>query len=484
MAGPGTLTISIHNTSLYPQLLSIHFQSLNQDSKSKMPKNMDPNHVITIDQEVETMTTQMKESPKLLQKSAGKLSCCIFRVPQSLVEINKEAYKPRIVSIGPYHYGNEDLEMIQEHKWRFLNDMLTRTGKPLGFFMNIIVKMENDIRDSYSESIDHFATNDLAKMMVLDGFFLIELFRKVGKLVPTHGDDPIFKMGWVSPFLMRDLLKSENQIPFFVLQKLFKESKHDKDTPTLQSLILEFFNYMVDRKKNVLEKYENEDGKHLIDFFRKSFINTKNRNPGSVNPTNENSVSPEETKNPSLKLIQPATKLGIAGVKFKANHQADSFLDIKFQKNGLLLIPQINMDDFYSSFFLNCMAFEQCYFHCSKHITTYVVFMGCLMSTSADVEKLSHKKIIENYFGTDKEIAKFFKDVGKDVAFDIKNNYLKEAFVEINKYEKNGWHVQWAGFKHTYLSSPWAAISAIAGFMLISLAALQTFFTVFPYYHK
>ncbi|KAI3823288.1 hypothetical protein L1987_04722 [Smallanthus sonchifolius] len=472
-----------------PQLLDLFtFKHQNQAPKSKMPKNMDQNHVITIDQEVEIMMTQMKESPKLLQKSAGKNSCCIFRVPQSLVEINKEAYQPRIVSIGPYHHGNKDLEMIQEHKWRFLNDMLTRTGKPLGFFMNIVVNMENEIRENYSESIDRFATNDLAKMMVLDGFFLIELFRKVGKLVHTHGDDPIFKMGWVSPFLMRDLLRIENQIPFFVLQKLFKES--GPDMRTLQSLILEFFNYMVDRKKNVLEKYENEDGKHLLDFFRKSFINTKNRNSGSVNTKNKNSVTPEDTEkpekpeNPSLKLIQPATKLVIAGVKFKANHQADSFLDIEFQKNGLLSIPQINMDDFYSSFFLNCMAFEQCYFHCSKHITTYVVFMGCLMNTSTDVGLLSHNKIIENYFGTDKEIAKFFKNVGKDVAFDIKNNYLKEVFVELNEYCKNGWHVGWAGFKHTYFESPWASISAFAAFMLLSLAALQTIYTVYPYYHK
>ncbi|KAD5508651.1 hypothetical protein R6Q59_030720 [Mikania micrantha] len=164
---------------------------------------MNQNHIITID-EIETMKTRMKESPKLLQKSAGKISCCIFRVPQSLVEINKEAYEPRIVSIGPYHHGNKDLEMIQEHKWRFLQKMITRTGKTLDFFMNIMVSLDNEIRESYSKSIDRFTTYDLAKMMVLDGVFLIELFRKVGKLVHTQADDPIFKMGWISPFLMRD----------------------------------------------------------------------------------------------------------------------------------------------------------------------------------------------------------------------------------------------------------------------------------------
>nr|XP_043612765.1 UPF0481 protein At3g47200-like [Erigeron canadensis] len=430
---------------------------------------MDQNHVITVDQEVELMSTQMTQPPKLLLKLAGKNSCCIFRVPQSLVEFNQEAYRPRIVSIGPYHYGNKDLEMIQEHKWRFLNDLITRTSKPLKFFMDIIVSMDVQIRESYSESIDCFSKNELAKMMVLDGVFLIELFRKVGKLAPVHQDDPIFRMVWVSPFLMRDLLKIENQIPFFVLQKLFDESKTDERT--LPSLILEFFNYLVDRQPKVLQEYENLEGKHLLDLFRKSFINTNNGD------------SIRRCENVPLKLIQPATKLVLKGVKFRANHQAESFLDIEF-KNGVLYIPQINMDDFYSSFFLNCVAFEQCYFHCSKDITTYVVFMGCLVNTSTDASVLSGSKIIENYFGTDKEIAKFFNQIGKDVAFDIKNNYLQGLFKEVNDYCKNGWHVGWAGFRHTYFESPWAFISALAAFMLLSLAALQTFYTVFPYYHK
>ncbi|XP_042751684.1 UPF0481 protein At3g47200 [Lactuca sativa] len=451
---------------------------------------MNPNHVITIEQEVKFMNTQMKKPPKLLHKSAGNDSCCIFRVPQSLFEINREAYQPRIVSIGPYHHGNKHLEMIEEHKWRYLDDLIQRTGKSIGYFMTIIVSMQDRIRQSYSESLDHFSANDLAKMMVLDGFFLIELFRKVGKLVETDTDDPIFRMVWVSPFLMRDLLKIENQIPFVVLQKLFDVSKDGSkpDDRTLSTLILEFFNYTVDRKKEILNEHKNTEGKHLLDFFRKSFINPKEQNPVPTFDISKNSSqkliqTPTKLKinNSYLKLIPPANKLKIVGVTFKASHEPDSFLDIEF-RNGVLSIPQINMDDFYSSFFLNCIAFELCYFHCSKHITTYVVFMGCLMNTSTDVGVLSEDKIIENYFGTDKELAKFFKSVGKDVAFNIKDNYLTGLFVEVNEYCENGWHVHLAGFKHTYFESPWAAVSAFAAFLLLCFAGLQTFYTVYQYY--
>ncbi|XP_076887076.1 UPF0481 protein At3g47200-like isoform X2 [Bidens hawaiensis] len=325
-----------------------------------MPQNMNQNHAITIDQEeVKIMMTEIKRPPKLLNKLAGGSSCCIFRVPRSLVEIKKEAYEPQIVSIGPYHFGNKDLEMIQEHKGRFLDDMLTRT---------------------------------------------------------------------------------------------------------------------VDRQPTVLEKYKNLDGKHLLDIFRKSFINTKDKN----------SIYPEAvvgTNNLSYTVPRPATKLDVSGVKFKANNQADSFLDIEFH-DGLLLIPQINMDDFYGSFFLNCVTFEQCYSDCSKHFTTYIVFMGCLLNTSSDVSLLSQNDIVVNYFGSDKDVAKFFKAVGKDIPFNIKNSYLKGVFRELDDYCRNGLLVRWAEFKHTYFGSPWVTVSAIAAFMLLSLAFVQTFYTVFPYYHS
>ncbi|MFS7915746.1 hypothetical protein Hanom_Chr02g00168831 [Helianthus anomalus] len=142
--------------------------------------------------------------------------------------------------------------------------MITRTGKSLSVFMNIIVPLDNEIRESYSDYID-LVPNDPAKMMVLDGVFLIELFRKVGKLVDTHPDDPIFKVTWIVPLLMRDILRIENQIPCFVLQKLFEESK--TGDRTLQCLILEFFNRALGRQPDVLKKFENLDGKHLLDFL-------------------------------------------------------------------------------------------------------------------------------------------------------------------------------------------------------------------------
>ena len=72
---------------------------------------------------------QSSGKPLILLESAGKASCCIFRIPDSLAEVNPKAYKPKVVSIGPYHYGENHLQMIQQHKFRFLELFVDRATK-------------------------------------------------------------------------------------------------------------------------------------------------------------------------------------------------------------------------------------------------------------------------------------------------------------------------------------------------------------------
>ncbi|KAK4854963.1 hypothetical protein QYF36_002798 [Acer negundo] len=415
---------------------------------------------------------KIDRSPKMLNRSAGKESCCIFRVPQSLVEINEKAYQPHIVSMGPYHHGKQHLEMIQEHKWRYLSSFLARTrSHGVGFkdLFEAIEPLEQRIRECYSEIIE-FDSRQLIEMMVLDGCFVIELFCMVANLVPSDDDDPIFSMAWIFPFLTRDLLRLENQIPYFVLATLFELTilySRRANPPTLAKLALHFFNYMVERDVTTLQQYYSLPGKHLLGLFSESFI------PSSQETTRESS--------PFLQLIPSAKKLHLAGIEFKPR-KTNSFLDIKFS-NGVLEIPPLTIDDFTSSVFLNIVAFEQCYRHCTKHITTYATLMGCLINTPGDAGFLSDQKIIENYFGTDEEVTRFFNNVGKDVAFDINRNYLTELFQGVNEHYRNNWHVRWASFKHTYFDTPWSFMSALAALVLLLFTMIQSFIALYAYIH-
>ncbi|XP_010242643.1 PREDICTED: UPF0481 protein At3g47200-like [Nelumbo nucifera] len=447
---------------------------------------IDHHHAIQIcevnkDKEVLTsMQQKLSQPPRLLKSSAGSRSCCIFRVPQSLIDINGKAYQPLIVSIGPYHHGKSHLRMIEEHKWRYLGSLLSRTNsKGLGLenYLRAVKPLEQRARECYSETVS-LDRDEFVEMMVLDGVFIIELFRIVGKSVQPSPNDPLFAMSWVFPFLLRDLLRLENQLPFFVLQTLFDLSKMpEPEEPADSSLVtlallffdnaFEFLDSAGPGRDEVIKKFNQIQGKHLLDLFRSSFIPATTQEKPRRGPS-------------KTQVIQCVTRLRRAGIRFKSS-EADSFLDLKFT-NGVLTMPKITVDDFMSSFIVNCIAYEQCCKHCSKHITTYATLMDCLINTTKDVGYLCDYNVIENYFGTDAELACFFNDLGKDVSFDIQNCYLTQLFDDVNSYYYNNWHVRWASFKYTYFDTPWSFISAVAAVVLLLLTTAQTFYTVYPYF--
>ncbi|XP_056175080.1 UPF0481 protein At3g47200-like [Syzygium oleosum] len=406
---------------------------------------------------------------------ATGIGFCIFRVPQCLFESNQSAFQPNMVPIGPYHHGKPQFQKIQEHKRRFSIDLINRANQgrdKLRHFAEALKPMEEKIRNCYSEALA-FDSDELIGMMVLDGCFIIELFCKsYGKLAghTDPGYDPLLTQPWVLPFLMRDLAKLENQIPWFVLKALFDLTvgSWNESHPSLSKLALSCFNRTFHRPDAdaVLTKYSDWEGEHLLNFLRLT-----------INPD-----SPETKQRPNkhLHLIQPATKLHLAGIKFKRTH-CESFMDIKFS-NGVLEIPGLRFDDILSSLFLNFIAFEQCHRGSSKHVTAYATFMACLLNTPADVGFLCDRMIIEKYFGTYQQIAHFFSNIGKDVVFDIRRNYLSQVFQDVNAYSEKDWRVRWAGFKNTYFSTRWSLISAVAAFILLVLMTIKSFFAVYAYY--
>lgn len=433
---------------------------------------------VVIDRErLASMEQKISENPKLLSKGAGKKSCCIFRAPQSLIESNGKAYQPRIVSIGPYHRSQPRLNMIEEHKWRYLGSLLSRITKIKGFTLEELFKaispLESEARECYSETI-HLNSHDFIEMMILDGCFIIELFRKVAQLVQFEPDDPLVTMAWILPFFYRDFLKLENQIPFFVLNKLFEITKlpHDKSTPNLSTLAMLFFNNSLQRPDDaVLTTNQNDikGKKHLLDLVRSSFIQ------------NDQETEPRRVVTPTH-VIHCVSKLRRAGIKITPGKQNDSFLNVSF-KHGVIEMPTLTMDDFMSSFLLNCVAFEQCYSGTfSTQFTAYVTLLDCLINTYRDVEYLCDRNVIENHFGTEGEVAGFINNAGKDVAVDLDLCYLSELFNDVHKYYRNSWHVQWASFKYTYFDTPWSFISALAAFVLLFLTVAQTYFAAYQYF--
>ncbi|CAH8387145.1 unnamed protein product [Eruca vesicaria subsp. sativa] len=427
---------------------------------------------------IERMHKKLNQPPRLLSSTAGKSTCSIFRVPQSMIESNGRFYEPRVVSVGPYHRGRTQLKMMEEHKWRYLNALVTRTHQTksltLEDYMKAVKSVEEVARECYSESI-HMDSDEFNEMMVLDGCFILELFRKVSHVVPFQLDDPLVTMAWVLPFFCRDFLRLENQIPFFVLEALFDLTRGDNERESnvsLQSLAFAFFNNTIYRPNQDLSRSDDLKAKHILDLVRSSFIPDTELYAHSQVPNQRKKKIPSN-------IIHSISKLRQAGIKIRELKDVKSFLVVRF-RHGAIEMPSITVDDLMGSFFPNCVAYEQCHVGCSKHFTTYATLLDCLMNTNKDVEYLCEQKIIENYFGTESAVAGFVNSLGRDVAFDIESCYLKELFIEVNEYYNSSWHVTWASFKHTYFSSPWSFISALAALILLILSIIQTLFTVYP----
>ena len=431
------------------------------------------NHIVSIweinKDHLDSMHEKINQTPQLLSKAAGKRACCIFRVPKSLMDINGKSYQPQIVSIGPYHRGESHLQMIEEHKWRYLGTLLSRNktiGLTLEDYLKSIQPLEKEARECYSETI-HLSPDEFLEMMVVDGCFILELFRKVNNPKLFEPDDPIVTMAWIIAFFYRDFLRLENQIPFFVLERLFEVTKmpNEESGPSLSLLALRFFNNIIHRREDIIESHKDLKGLHLLDLVRSSFIPPHQELPKRGNiPTH---------------IIHCVSKLRRSGICLNPGKE-DSFLVVKFH-HGVIEMPTITIDDFMTSFLVNCVAFEQCHNSSSKHLTTYSTFLDCLVNTAKDVEYLSDCNIIENYFGTEAEVARFINNLGKDVAFDIDLSYLSKLFNDVHDHYRNSWHVQWAGFKYRYFDTPWSFISALAAFVLLLLTLTQTFYTVLAY---
>ncbi|KAB1199205.1 hypothetical protein CJ030_MR0G026997 [Morella rubra] len=148
--------------------------------------------------------------------------CCIYRVPNKLRKVKEEAYTPRLVSIGPFHHGQEQFRGMEIQKFRYLREFFNRTGKSYQDLSSIVEENEEQIRHCYSETIE-LGTTDFVNMVLLDSVFIMELFlRTYGR--KNYEKDYIVGSPWFERHIKQDFLLLENQLPFNFLQKFYESA--------------------------------------------------------------------------------------------------------------------------------------------------------------------------------------------------------------------------------------------------------------------
>ncbi|XP_076911039.1 UPF0481 protein At3g47200-like [Bidens hawaiensis] len=435
--------------------------------------------VMNVNQELKNMGDSSSEMEQWKKRS-------IYRVPSCVTDLNKGAYKPQSVSFGPYHYGESNLEPMEENKHRALLHFLKRYKKPFECYVKAVLEVADDLKHAYS-SLDqqwHQDTMGFVKMMILDGCFMLEILRTAtGEDVdgdnPADGvddyasNDPIFSNHgklYIMPYLKRDMLMLENQLPMLLLNTLIAATKDDPKQHDE-----EFVNKMMQRFCSPYSRIT-KMGRclHPLDVYRKSLLwENPHHKKKTVTKSHHHYVIEEGDE-----IVRSATELYEAGIRFKKS-KTRSLKGISFQ-GGVLKLPPVMVDDATESLYLNLIAFERLHVGAGNEVTSYIFFMDNIIDHAKDVSLLHSQGIIQNAIGSDKAVAKLFNSLSKDITLDPESA-LDVVHKQVHNYCKKPWNEWRANLIHTYFRSPWAILSVLAAVFLFALTIIQTIYTVFPH---
>ncbi|QCE03691.1 hypothetical protein DEO72_LG8g1716 [Vigna unguiculata] len=322
-------------------------------------------------------------------------ACSISKVPNKLRKPNKDAYIPQVVSIGPYHRGskNDLLLMMEQPKWNYMLSLLGRSlfqaeqegriqdgPRMVKVCGDTILEIEYVVRASYGGNALS-EPHELAKLMLLDGFFLLEFIHRLYEYKEAlkagkHGeydDDPVFESHDKVLSLLSDLLLLENQVPFIVLKKLYRKL-FPVPVPVEQDhrvaiLAMDALGYP--------SVVPTSGAAHLLHLVHLSIVNHEDR---------------KKTRQALKELEHCATRLRARGVtirrgdttirpedKSREKQFGDMFnFEIIFD-NGVLEIPQLRIKKSTEVTWRNMIAWEQSRIVTSCKLTSYALFFQGLI---------------------------------------------------------------------------------------------------------
>ncbi|XP_044482181.1 UPF0481 protein At3g47200-like [Mangifera indica] len=285
---------------------------------------------------------------------------CIFRVPKSIRKGKQEAYTPQIVSIGPLHHDREDLKDMEDQKEKYVREFFKRpTSKKREEVLAFIRSQEQEIRSHYSEECK-LDSDAYVGMILRDAIFIIELFmRNDGE----HESDFFINISAEMFALQLDLLLLENQLPYFLLEKLY--SLLVPDGESFRKLCLNFFSDQMFFPDDPKEEKLKNGFEHFTDMQRAAL------------------VGDFERKESTFRHLPCATKLQESGVKFRCASKERCPLEIEF-KQGELRMPELSVFHETDTILRNIMALEQCRYHDSLFVCSYVQLLDFLIEDKRD----------------------------------------------------------------------------------------------------
>ncbi|KAG2582592.1 UPF0481 protein At3g47200-like isoform X2 [Panicum virgatum] len=469
-----------------------------------------------------TKMMEEKVSTAIPERSPQPPTIC--EVPEDIAEGNEGAYIPKVVCIGPlFDSKRETASMLrlERYKWRCVRKFIVGRHRAAGTLESAAVwsaevhapllrecfdemmRLVPRIRASYSSislSSNKRDTNvfgddeKLALNMLLDGCFVLHRLLKYARTGNGGGDDHddwtlLFGRCWVWGTVKRDLLLLSNQVPFFVVRKLFKllGSNAGEGEDVLVHGGLQFFSSLHPQPLHSAP-IACHDVHHLLHLLYLSIDLPPPPPPDDSPESNKQPWHAAAAAVPSSELtrwVPCAKELEEAGVRFRPRKRgaAKSFLDVSF-RGGVLEIPPLQLFDYSVPLFRNLIAFEQTYPTTPGRVTAFAIFMDCIVKTSEDVRILHRSGVLVNHMNGERDATAlgFFTGLCTEAHTSADRNYLAGVMEEVVRYQRGRWPQWRAALVRDYFKNPWVTTAVVAGAIGLALTALQTFYSVYGYY--
>ncbi|KAL2337771.1 hypothetical protein Fmac_012217 [Flemingia macrophylla] len=306
-------------------------------------------------------------------------SICL--VPEQLGKSKVEAYsyRPQVVSIGPLHKGTRtDLLYMEEIKYDCMCYLFLRSKDSFPDIKNVLadctsamLELDESVRASYNVDKLPFNPNDLAKIMIVDGCFLLELLICGSPNLDTQlrgsskGPSPgagVIKREKV----LSDLTLLENQIPLgvlFSLAKLLFPQLGDNGDPfqLICKLALSIMGYGYTTLRSHIRAFHFVELVYSFIDMEKYAIDNKNNDLMIDIHSGKNVNMSHQNQWRKLKLERCAARLEAAGVEIQstgAEPESTRFnLKVTFE-HGKLTIPPLHITETTQVTWRNMIAWE------------------------------------------------------------------------------------------------------------------------------
>ncbi|MED6122308.1 hypothetical protein PIB30_038602 [Stylosanthes scabra] len=433
---------------------------------------------------------------------------CIYKVPKSLFTVKRDAYTPLLISIGPLHHGRKQFKPMQDLKHRYLESFCCRLvplqkENLLEDYKAFLNSEEEIIKSCYQQQLQQLISikkESFVDMILLDSVFIMELFLREDEKncncknhINKEDDDYITTRPCLSKSIQRDLLLLENQIPMYVLEKLYQLVHFKKPTNFLDLARNYFESWYPPSEPTDFNNHPQI--LHFTDLIRRSYI----PEPKHLNYPNHDNQNTNNNNNKQHHhdccFIRTASKLNAAGVSFeKVLHRR--LLDIRLETRpfyGWLLcfgclpfpcskyfkariqFPELRIDHRTECVLRNLIAFEQCHYPDEPYICNYVSLVDSLIHTKDDAELLVEKEAIVHVLGSDKEVATLVNSLCRHVVTN-KTCYHK-LMGELNEHYNSNWKWTMGTLRRVYFRDLWRCSSTFVG-IAVFIFAIFNFYRV------